>query len=397
DSTNTIAEAIAIKEGKIVAVGTAAEIEKLRGSSTEVIDLKDKTVVPGFIDGHSHFMGLGRSKLVNLGSPPMGEVRNIPDLVKKLKTFQRENNLAEDEWINGFGYDQDQLEELRHPTKEDLDTAFPNTPVSITNINGHMSVSNSYALKLSGIDENTPNPEGGAIERKKESNEPTGLLQEKAQGLLKRPKKENPTLEEQLELLKEQQTYYASHGITTAQDGHTSFSSLQLLQAAAERGELFIDIEALPSYHTLEQVLADPKYKFGTLTNHLKLAGTKLTADGSPQGKTAFFTKSYVTEVPGCSDELCAGFPNVTQDELNEMVNFTFENNIRPFVHCNGDATIDMYIAAIDHANRSLNTTSTDRRPVTIHSQFVREDQLDKYKELGIIPAMFTNHAFFWG
>src|SRR5690606_11823640 len=171
DSTNTIAEAIAIKEGKIVAVGTAAEIEKLRGSSTEVIDLKDKTVVPGFIDGHSHFMGLGRSKLVNLGSPPMGEVRNIPDLVKKLKTFQRENNLAEDEWINGFGYDQDQLEELRHPTKEDLDTAFPNTPVSITNINGHMSVSNSYALKLSGIDENTPNPEGGAIERKKESNE----------------------------------------------------------------------------------------------------------------------------------------------------------------------------------------------------------------------------------
>jgi len=282
DSTNTIAEALAIREGKIVAVGTAAEIENLRGSNTEVIDLEGKTVVPGFIDGHRHFMGLGRSTNVNLGSPPMGEVKNIADLVAKLKEFQKEKNLAEDDWISGFGYDQDQLEELRHPSKEDLDAAFPNTPVSITNINGHMSVSNSYALKISGIDENIPNPAGGAIERKKGSNEPTGLLQEKAQGLLKRPKKEDPTLEEQLELLKEQQTYYASHGITTAQDGHTSFASLQLLQAAAERGELFIDIEALPSYHTLEQVLAEPKFKFGTLINHLKLAGTKLTADGSP-------------------------------------------------------------------------------------------------------------------
>src|SRR5690606_31913642 len=270
DSLNTIAEAVAVKDGKIIAVGSTEEIQKHSDGKTEIIDLQGKTLIPGFIDGHSHFMGLSRAKAINIGSPPMGEVKNINDLILKIQQFKDENNTPEGEWIDAFGYDQDQLEEQRHPTKEDLDKAFPNNPVSITNINGHMSVVNSYALRISVIDSNTPNPAGGAIERKKGSNEPTGLLQERAKGLLKRKKKADPTQEELLKSLKEQQLFYASQGITTAQDGYTSFESLELLKVAADKGELFIDIETLPGSTTLDKVLANPEYKFGFLKNHLK-------------------------------------------------------------------------------------------------------------------------------
>jgi predicted amidohydrolase YtcJ len=160
---------------------------------------------------------------------------------------------------------------------------------------------------------------------------------------------------------------------------------------------LYIDIEALPIYGIVDKVISDPVYKPGVFFNHLKLDGIKLIADGSPQGKTAFFTKPFLTPVPGCNETECRGFPNVTQEYFDEVVKKCFQNNLHLYVHCNGDATIDMYIKAIEKANKELNTSSVSRRPVVVHSQFVRADQLDKYKKLGIVPTFFTNHAFFWG
>jgi predicted amidohydrolase YtcJ len=342
-------------------------------------------------------MSLERSKTVNIGPPPVGNVTDLASLIAEVKKYKAEKNIQPGEWISAFGYDQDQLKEKRHPEKEDLDAAFPDNPVTLTHVSGHMTVANSLALKLSGIDAATPDPAGGRIVRKKGSNEPTGLLQEGAARLLKRTQKEKPGLDEQLTLLKEQQLFYASNGITTAQDGFTSYESLELLRQAAARKQLFIDIEALPGYTTLDKVFSNPAYKFGVLQNGLKLAGTKIVADGSPQGKTAFFTKAYLTEVPGCNHDTCTGFPNVTQAQLDAAVLNAFSHKVRTFVHCNGDATIDMYIHAIEKADKQLSVNSLNIRPVTIHSQFVRPDQLDDYKRLGIIPALFSNHAFFWG
>ncbi len=396
DQQNTIAEAVAIKDGKILAVGSNEEIEKLKGQSTVVVDLDGKTLTPGFIDGHSHFMSIEVGTLVNVSPPPMGPVKNIPDIVAELLKFKKEKNIKDGEWISGFGYDQEQLEEKRHPTKEDLDAAFPNNPVVITHASGHMLVANSYALRISGIDSNTVDPKGGVIVREPGTKEPAGLLQEGAGHLLKRNEKKQ-SIEERIGLLQKQQLLYASNGFTTAQEGYTGFDALQLLKKAADAKLLFIDIEALPGYSTLDKVFADPQYKFGILENHLKLAGFKLIADGSPQGKTAFFTKPYLTEVPGCNEDDCTGFPNVTQDQFNDAVLKGYKNNVRTFVHCNGDATIDMYLRAIKRADSILNITKNDRRSVVIHSQFVRPDQLDTYKELGVVAALFSNHAFFWG
>lgn len=397
DAKNTIAQAVAVKDGKIIAVGTVNDINQFKGDQTAVVDLHGKVLTPGFIDGHSHFMSLSRSNAANTSPPPVGNVRNLAELVSEIQKFKKEKNIQDGEWISAFGYDQDQLAEKRHPTKEDLDGAFPNNPVTLTHTSGHMTVANSLALKISGIDAGTADPAGGVIVRQKNSKEPTGLLQETAARLLKRERKEKPTLEQQLQTLNDQQDFYASNGITTAQDGSTSYESLELLTEAAKRGQLIIDIETLPSYASLDRVIANPAFKFGVLQNHLKLAGTKLVADGSPQGRTAFFTKAYLTEVPGCNHEECKGFSNITQEQFNEAIIKAYKNNIRPFVHCNGDATIDMYITALNNANQQLSTNSTSRRPVTIHSQFVRPDQLDVYKKLGVVPALFSNHAFFWG
>ncbi len=397
DSADRILEAVAVADGKILAVGSTAQVLTLQTPKSTIIDLAGKTMIPGFIDGHSHFLGLFSTPRVYLGSPPMGEMRDINDLVNALVRFQQERNLALDEWVLGFGYDQDQLTEGRHPTKKELDKAFPNTPVFILNINGHMGVANSAALHISGVDMLTPNPTGGAIEKDAQTGELTGLLQENAKALLAIPPETSLSLEKRLVALDEQQLLYASHGITTAQEGLTNLSNLKLLQEASNRQRLFIDIESLPAADYLEEVMADTSFVFGELKNHLKLAGAKLIADGSPQGKTAYFSEPYLTEVPGCDHGDCVGFPTIDQQQFNAFILKTFQQGIRPFVHCNGDATIDMYLQAIDYANARLGIATAEYRPVSIHSQFVRPDQLDRYYDLGVIPAFFSNHAFFWG
>jgi len=399
DSVNSIVQAVAIKDGKILAVGTEAEIKKYQVATTKVVDLKGKTLVPGFIDGHSHF-GLGNNKSANLASPPVGPVTNIANLISELQKFKKEHNIKDGEWISGHGYDPDQLAEKRNPTKDDLDAAFPNNPVTLTHVSGHLTVANSYALKLSSIDSFTPDPAGGIIVRKKGTKEPTGLLQERAAGLLKRrdgEEKVKPTLEEQFELLKQQQLFYASNGLTTAQVGNSGYDFIELLNKAEQNNKLFIDIEALASYGIIDKVLVNPELKFGELKNHFKIAGFKIVADGSPQGKTAFFTKPYLTDVPGCDHDECTGIPTVTQKYFDDAIFKGYKNNIQTYVHCNGDATIDMYIHAINYADSALKTTSVGRRSVVIHSQFVRPDQLDTYHNLGVVAALFSNHAFFWG
>jgi predicted amidohydrolase YtcJ len=397
DANNSIAQSVAIGGGKIIGVGSNTDILKLKAKNTQVVDLKGKTLIPGFIDGHSHFMGLGHTRNANLSPPPMGTVKNIRDIVAALLKFKKDNNIKDGEWIFAFGYDTDQLEEHRHPEKSDLDQAFPDNPVALTHASGHMVVANSLALKLSSIDETTKDPDGGTVVRRKGSLEPTGLLQESASRLLKRGDTRKLTLEEKFEQLKQQQELYASVGITTAQDGLSSMESVELLKKAAEAKVLYIDIVSLPYYLFLDKLIADKSYKFGTYDNHLKLGGFKVTADGSPQGKTAFFSKPYLTEVPGCNHDECTGFANVTQDVLNKVIITGIKNNIQPYVHCNGDATVDMYIKAIENANLRLGTSAAAHRPVVIHSQFVRPDQLDKYKQLGLVPSFFTNHTFFWG
>jgi predicted amidohydrolase YtcJ len=391
------AEAIAVKNGKILFVGTKSEAEKFHGDATEMEDLEGKTLLPGFIDSHSH---LGNAMNImgqaNVSSAPVGNCATIADIIAELQKCKKNNNIKDGEWIFGWGYDDTQLAEKRHPTKMDLDKYFPNNPVYIQHVSGHLGVANSLALADAKFDKNTKDPAGGMILRLPGTTEPSGVLQEMAVHHFVE-KVTEVFASQKPKLLQKALDLYAKNGITTAQEGFSDASTVAFLKQAAKEKKISIDVVSLPSFLDLETNVKDSLSNFGEYHNHLKLEGTKIVADGSPQGKTAFFTKPFLTEVPGCSHD-CKGFSNVTQAQLNTMFEAAYKSKMQLFVHCNGDATIDMLLLAHETACKNLNQPlDADRRTIVIHSNFVRKGQLEKYKKYNILPSFFTNHAYFWG
>ena len=331
----------------------------------------------------------------NLSSPPVNTIENIEDIVNALKTQQEKYSIKKGEWIIGWGYDPDLLEEKRHPNKLDLDTAFPDNPVFIVHTSAHMAVANSEALAKIGIDKKTKAPPGGMIIRLPGSDEPSGLLQETAVYLVYNnlPK---PTVEQSMFLLEEVQDMYASYGITTAQDGLTDHKTYQFFKKAAATGKLKLDVEVLASFLDARTYFTEGLDDFGVTKNGLRLAGLKIVSDGSPQGKTAFFKEPYLTEVPGCAAD-CKGFPNLSQEQLKGLMSRCYDLGIQLFTHANGDGAIDLLLDTHQEILDSLPELSDNLRNVIIHSQFVRPDQLELYKKYNMIPAYFSNHAFFWG
>lgn len=390
-------EALVVRDGKIIFTGNEEDAMKAAGRGHVMVDLKGKTMVPGFIDSHSHFANaitiMGQA---NVSSPPVGGCTNIAGIVAELQKCKTENNIKDGEWVIGWGYDESQLNEKRHPTKADLDKAFPNNPVYIQHVSGHMGVANSLALDDGKIDAKTPDPAGGMILRLPGSKEPSGVLQEMAVHHYV-DKITAIFNSKRADLIQKALDLYAANGITTAQEGLTDATTVTFFKQMASDNKLTIDINVLASFLDLEKNLKDTSLHFGEIHNHLKFAGTKVVADGSPQGKTAFFTKPFLTEVPGCSHD-CKGFPNITQEQLNTLFETCYKNNHQLYVHCNGDATMDMLLKAHETACKTTGQPlDADRRTTVIHSNFVRMDQLAKYKAYNIIPSFFTNHAFYWG
>lgn len=203
-------------------------------------------------------------------------------------------------------------------------------------------------------------------------------------------------LEQNLDLVKRAVDHYAANGYTTAGEHLVMPDKMPLLQAAADKGLLKIDIEALPAYLVADQLIGTGKIKWGEIHNGLKWAGIKLATDGSPQGKTAYLSRPYLTPVPGCKTD-CRGFPNIPQDEMDRLFVLAYRNGVQIFSHCNGDASIDMMIAAHRQAEKVLGKVDPNRRTVIIHSQIMRPDQMASYKALGLLPSFFTNHVFYWG
>ena len=235
NSQQPMAEALAVRDGKIVAVGAKDDVFKLRGDDTRLVDLAGKALVPGFVDPHSHFMNaLQVIHWANLSGPPVGPVTDIASLVEQLREIQKQTHPAPGEWIVGYGYDPDTLKEKRQLTRDDLDPHFPDNPVMVLHVSLHGCVLNSQAFEKVGIDANTPTPEGGVIVRKPGSNEPAGLLMENA--FLPIVRKLPKLTEEQfIANLKATQLEYAKNGYTTVQEGATSVGDIRLLKTAAAR------------------------------------------------------------------------------------------------------------------------------------------------------------------
>ncbi|MGL4601483.1 MAG: amidohydrolase [Plesiomonas sp.] len=386
-------EAVGVKDGKITFVGNMVDAKQMIGKSTVMADLQGKTLLPGFVDGHSHFMmALGMVNQVNVANPPVGPVTDIPSIIETIKAFKQQRKIADDGWIVGWGYDGTQLKEKRELTKADLDAAFPDNKVVLIHVSGHGGVFNSKALEWANITAETPTPAGGVIARMDDGKEPAGLLMETAY-IPVFAKLPTPSEPEMLDLLKEAQMSYAANGYTLANEGFTHMKDILFLKKGAEQQRLFIDIAALPAFVDVKEWMDNPDIRFGEWKNRLKMQGMKITQDGSPQGKTAYVTQPFLTGGPDGQKDW-RGETTQPYKSFAAMVKNAHSKGLQIFIHANGDATIDQVIKAVEAAGI---TAKDDVRTIVIHSQFQRPDQLPRYKALGISPSYFTNHTYFWG
>jgi len=393
DSAN-YAEAVAVKNGKIIFVGTKGDTEKLKGDSTIMNDLQGKTLLPGFIDPHSHFMSsLAMGSQANCQPAPAGDGNSIEGIISALQKLKTDKHIADGETIIGYGYDDNAMPNAVLLNRDDLDKAFPNNPVIVIHVSMHGVVLNSKAMEKFNISSKTKTVEGGIIVRKPGTNEPYGLIMEMSYLPIfaAMPK---PSEEEQLSQLKDGQMLYAAAGVTTAQEGATHMPEVATLERGAKENRLFIDVIAYPLFTEMDTLFKvhTPK-DFGKYNNHFKLGGIKITVDGSPQGRTAFFTTPYLTDGPG-GQKNWHGEPSFSQDIANHLLKRIYDAGLQSTFHANGDAAIDMCIKA--HEFAAGGDLKKDRRTTIIHAQFIRKDQLDKFAAYKLIPSFYTEHTFFF-
>ncbi|RUA06307.1 MAG: amidohydrolase, partial [Fusobacteria bacterium] len=230
--TPTYVEAVVQEGGKIVFIGGKEEAFK-KYPKAELHNLQGKTMLPGFVDPHSHFMSAIRMvEQVNVAAPPVGDATSIDEIMKKMLDFKNEKGIKDGDWIVGWGYDQDLIKEKRHITRYDIDKYFPNNKVMIIHVSMHGGVLNSKALEWANLDENTPDVKGGVIARMPNSNEPAGLVMELA-FIPIFEKMPQPSDDEMLAILKEAQEMYTSNGYTQAVEGFSHISDMDFLKRAA--------------------------------------------------------------------------------------------------------------------------------------------------------------------
>lgn len=386
-------EALAVQGQRILAVGSWEELKGLVGESTQVVDLEGRTLMPGFIDAHGHLMGwILYWGTPDLAPPPAGPISEIAQIQDALRKYIAEKNIPEGTLVLASGYDDSLLKEKRHPTRAELDEVSVKHPICIVHTSAHLAVYNSVLLRLVDYTGAESAPPGGVIQVDADG-KPTGVVEEEAVNAFHRllPKAD---IEQLLVTLTEVQQRYASLGITTVEDGISGEDSIKLLQYAASQQALFLDVIAFPKWTEAEAIDKLPDLPRKEYVGHFKVGGMKITQDGSPQGKTAFLREPYIIPPPGKTSTY-RGQPILTQDELDTHVLNAFDKGWQLHIHCNGDAAADMMLQSIDRATKQFGVA--DRRPVMIHAQTVREDQLDTMKALGILPSYFVAHTFFWG
>ena len=395
DDTRPRVDAVAIGDGRILAVGDEADVMAFRADHTEIVDLDGRTLMPSFIDAHGHFANAPQIvKWANVSGVPAGPVTCIADIQRVLTDFVTANAVAPGDWVVGYGYDVSNLSDGRQCTRRDLDAVLPDHPVLLIHSSNHGAVLNSRGFAAVGYDASTPTPPGGLILRTPGGTEPEGLVMETA-FLPIFANMPQPSDADLLDTFDAAQRLYACKGTTTVQEGATHAKDLELLRTAADQGRLYLDVVAVPLVLEVPKLLEEhySAASFGAYHHRLKLQGIKCIVDGSPQGKTAFWTQPLLTPGPNGEADWC-GQPVFPREQIQAMVKQITDAGVQIFCHCNGDAAIDLMIDACRTAGM---TAGDDRRTVIVHSQFMRPEQLDDYVELGLSPSFFTVHAFFWG
>ena len=381
--------AFSVVGDRFCAVGSEEDANKWSDRGTEVVDLGGKTVLPGFIEPHSH-ISFYAAQLLQVDCSPQTN-KTIEDV--KNSIHARAKAVEPGTWITGCGYDDTLIDDKRHLNRNDLNEAAPENPVLIFHVTGHLFYTNSLGLKIGGITRETPQPVGGEID-KDDHGEPTGLLREPAAVESVAVHVPLTTDEEFHEVLPRAIRHFHQAGITSCHDaaigysgeGPALFKAYQTLEA---RGDLTLRI-----YMTILERLYRDIIKTGLCpgfgSEHLKLGSVKLFQDGSIQALTAALSEPYNNR----SD--FKGNLIMPQEALNEMVETYHRKGFQIAVHANGDRAIESVLTAMEKADR-LYPGHGAHRHMIIHCQMASDDQIQRMKVLGVIPNYFVNHVYYWG
>ena len=380
DDEQPRAEALAVKNGRFIAVGSSNDIRPLVMRNTEVVDAEGMTVTPGFIDAHSHPSGAGVSELIHVNV----DLRSISEIKEALR--DRASITPEDQWVIGFKYDDTKLREGRPLNRTDLDAAVPRNPVMVRHRGGHTAVYNSQAFELAGVSAETPDPEGGAFYR--ENGELTGRVAERARNVFDGLIPSGSTREQRqagVRLISELMT---KSGLTSVHQTGGSTDDMIAYQDARVAGEMRFRMYLFPRgglYRNLKE--AGVRTGFGD--EWLRIGAVKYAADGSASERTMRMSTPYV----GRPDDY--GILTMSQEEIHEVAEDAHRNGFQIAIHANGDVTIDLVLNAYERIQRLW--PRPDARHRIEHCSLVNPDLLQRIKAVGAIPAPFYTYIHYHG
>ena len=400
DSNNSIAQAIAVENDTIVAVGTNQEIGKFIDETTLINDLAGKTLLPGFIDAHSHFPGIGAGILtVDLNSPPIGNIESIEEIITRLQS--KVNEIEKGKWLLGVGYDDSLLKENRHVNRDDLDRISKTVPILLLHVSGHIVAVNSLGLELAGLeiagqDQNIEAPEGGSFVRDSEGRL-TGIIEETARfDILELAF--DFSLFDFIDIVKQGAKQYAAVGVTTAQSGLTKEGQIKGFDIIDKLGIIPQRLVIWPEIETAKRWLSGEFNDESYNSDNITIGAVKLVADGSIQAYTGYLSAPYHKHATGHLEHSkldYKGYPSMEQQQLEKIISDLHQKGLQVAIHANGDAAIDMVITAIEKAQAQM--LRPDARHIIIHSQMATVQQLKQMKALGITPSFFSSHTYYWG
>ncbi|MBC7349209.1 MAG: amidohydrolase [Candidatus Aminicenantes bacterium] len=372
-------EALAVVQNKIVRTGPKAEIKKLIGARTRVIDLQGKLMLPGFIDAHTHFLNGGLA----LRSVQLRTCRTREEFISRVAAKARE--LPPGAWILNGDWDHEQFDPPVLPSRDWIDTVTPDHPVCVNRYDGHMVLVNSLALKLAGIDRNTVSPPGGEILRDPRSGEPTGILKDAAADLVYAVIPP-PDLEEKIEAVRLALKEAAANGVTSVHD-MSDASSFEVYQELLRAGELtarlyvYFQIPEIDSFLRL-------KIKSGFGHPFLRLAGLKGFVDGSLGSATALFFEPY-SDNPAAYGLLAAHmFP---EGIMEKRLRLADEAGLQVAIHAIGDRANALLLDVMGKILRE--NGPRDRRWRIEHCQHLRKIDIERFGKLGLIASVQPYHA----
>jgi predicted amidohydrolase YtcJ len=382
DRAHPQVEALAVRQGRIMAVGTTAEVRRLVGPATRLLDAAGRRVVPGFYDSHIHLLGSG----LRLSEVALKDAADDAEFGRRLREFDAK--LPRDRWLLGGEWDHDRTFAGKLPTAEMLDRYVPDRPAFLRRYDGHMALVNTRVLRLAGITADTPDPSGGVIYRKPGTREPTGLLRDNAMELVTRLVP--ATTEEQIiEAVRAALDEARQVGMTSVQDmdgseGPTRRRLLKLYQDLARTGKLTLRIDLrwpLPQWRELAAMVRES----GPGDDWVRIGGLKGFADGSLGSSTAKMFAPFLNE-PGNT-----GIFVTPPSAMRAYIAGADRAGLSVAVHAIGDQAnaemLDIF-AEVARQNGPL-----DRRFRIEHAQHLRQEDYARFKELGVIPSMQPYHA----